>query len=80
LPDRVIRQSLGNPANLRDVLRHAVPPVADGFVCEQARLLDREFVVDDWRRREADLPFEFPYRTAEGERVALVSNLEYVPL
>jgi predicted transposase YdaD len=72
LPDRILRRSLLQPANLRDFLRAAVPQLADGFVCEQARLLDREFFLDDWRRREADLPFEIPYRTAEGERLALV--------
>ncbi len=72
LPDRIIRQSLRNPANLRDFLRAVVPQLADGFVCEQARLLDREFFLDDWRRREADLPFEIPYRTGVKELLALV--------
>jgi hypothetical protein len=72
LPDRVIRQSLRNPANLRDFLRVVVPELADGFVCEEARLLDREFFLDDWRRREADLPFEIPYRVAEGQLPAVV--------
>jgi hypothetical protein len=63
LVDRVIRQSLRHPAHLRAFLEAAVPDLAAGFVCEQARLIDREFPLDDWRRREADLPFELPYRT-----------------
>ncbi len=37
--------------------------------------MDREFPLDDWRNREADLPFEVPYRTEEGERLALVCVL-----
>ncbi len=73
LPDRVIRQSLRHPAHLRAFLEAAVPLLAPGFVwCEKARLLDREFPMDDWRRREADLPFEIPYRLGTEELLALV--------
>src|SRR5207248_7725910 len=43
--------------------------------CDRARFLDREFPLDDWRRREADLPFEIPYRTGLGEVLALVCLL-----
>jgi hypothetical protein len=73
LPDRAIRQALRHPANLRAFLRQAVGKLADGFDCERARLIDREFPFDDWRRREADLPFEVPYRLGEeGETQAVV--------
>jgi hypothetical protein len=75
LPDRIFRQSLRRPANLSDFLHLVVPQMADGFDCDRARLLDREFLTEDWRRREADLPFEVPYRTAEGEEPALVCVL-----
>lgn len=75
LPDRIFRQSLRHPANLSDFLHLVVPELAGGFDCERARLLDREFLTEDWRRREADLPFEVPYRTAEGEEPALVCVL-----
>src|SRR5947209_4409539 len=75
LPGRVIRESLVHPANLRAFLRQAVPELADGFDCERARLLDREFPLDDWRRRQADLPFEVPYRSGAGEVPALVCVL-----
>lgn len=75
LPDRVIRQALQHPANLRAFLGQAVPELAEGFDCERARLLEREFPLDDWRRREADLPFEIPYRTGEEEFLALVCVL-----
>jgi len=72
LTDRILRQSLRRPENLRAFLRQAVPTLADGFDCDHARLLDREFATEDWRRREADLPFEIPYRTAAGPLLALV--------
>jgi hypothetical protein len=68
----MIRQALRHPANLRAFLRQAVPALADGFDCDRGRLLDREFPLDDWRRREADLPFEVPYRLGDEERWALV--------
>lgn len=72
LPDRLMRQSLRQPANLRDFLRQVVPELAEGFVFERARPLEREFFAEDWRMREADLPFEIPYRTSEGESPAIV--------
>jgi predicted transposase YdaD len=75
LPDRIIRESLRHPASLREFLQHAVPDLAAGFDCQRARLIDREFPLEDWRRREADLPFEIPYRTAAGEQPALVCVL-----
>src|SRR5947209_8130916 len=75
LPDRMIRQALRHPANLRAFLRQAVPVLADGFDCDRARLLDREFPMEDWRRREADLPFEVPYRAAGSDLLTLVCLL-----
>src|SRR5262245_63416790 len=75
LPDRAIRQTLRHPANLRGFLREVVPELADGFVYERLRVLEREFPLDDWRGRESDLLFELPYRVGAGERLALVCVL-----
>jgi hypothetical protein len=72
LPDRAIREALRHPANLRSFLHQVVPALAGRFDCERRRLLDREFPLDDWRRREADLPFEIPYRLGDEELWALV--------
>jgi len=69
LPDRIIRESLKHPANLRAFLSRTVPDLAGSFDCDRARLLDREFPLEDWRRREADLPFEIPYRVGADEVV-----------
>ncbi len=75
LADRTIREALQNPENLRQFLEQAVPELAAGFDCTRARLLDREFPLEDWRRREADLPFEIPYRLGDTEVWALVCVL-----
>jgi hypothetical protein len=75
LADRILRETLRHPANLRALLRQVVPDLAAGFDCEHARLLDREFPLEDWRRREADLPFEVPFRYDTGEGLALVCVL-----
>jgi hypothetical protein len=72
LTDRIIRQALCHPANLRSFLQQAVPGLADGFDCERLHLLERVFAMDDWRSREADLPFEIPYRLGPDEIRALV--------
>jgi hypothetical protein len=73
--DQALRQALRHPECLRALLGRAVPELAPGFVCERAHLLDREFPLDDWRHREADLPFEVPYRMGEEELLALVCVL-----
>src|SRR4051794_38796212 len=70
--DRMIRESLQFPQHLRDFIQKVMPQLADGFDCQRARLLDREFVLDDWRRREADLPFEIPFRHGGSDLWTLV--------
>jgi hypothetical protein len=60
---------------LQTFLEQAVPTLAAGFDCSQARLLDREFPLDDWRHREGDLPFEIPYRYGTEAILALVCVL-----
>lgn len=71
-PDRAIRQTLRHPEHLRDLLRSVVPDLAENFDCARARLLEREFPLEDWHARAADLPFEIPYRLGEEERWALL--------
>jgi hypothetical protein len=72
LPDRTMRESLKDTANLRALITRAVPELAARFDFERARLLDPEFPLDDWRRREADLPFEIPFRAGDQQLPALV--------
>ncbi len=70
--DQTIRTTLQHPEHLRVILEHAVPDLASNFVVEEAKLLGRDFYTEDWRRREADLPFEIPYQTAKGKDKSLV--------
>src|SRR5207244_2258068 len=72
LADRALRASLRHPDNLRALLRQAVPDLAEGFDYSRARLLERDLPLEDWRGREADLPFEMPYRVGDQEQWALV--------
>ena len=72
MTDRAIRQTLPHPDHLRSFLQQVVPDLVDGFDCDRAKLVDRAFPTKDWRRREADLPFEIPYRTGAEELLALV--------
>ncbi len=75
LIDRLLRDSLRHPAHLRSFLRQAVPQLAEGFDCDRAQLLERSFQTEDWREREADLPFEIPYQSGGEEVRALVCVL-----
>ena len=60
--DHIYRDDLKKTENLRDFVSAVVPDIARGLVFERAELLDREFLLDDWRRRESDLLFRIPYR------------------
>ena len=74
-PDRAIRELLLHPEHLRSVLRQVVPAHAERFDCERREPLDREFPLDDWRRRQSDLLFLVPYRADAGEMWTLVCVL-----
>ena len=72
LADRALRDSLRFPEHLRGLLRRVVPALVDGFEFQKLRPLDRDFPLEDWRRREADLPVEIPYRVGPASVPALV--------
>lgn len=74
-PDRAFRELLKNLANLEELLTAAAPKQAASLDCSQAVLLDRGFVLEDWRERESDLLFRIPLRTPEPDRAALVCVL-----
>jgi hypothetical protein len=71
-PDRAHRHLLCHPANLRELIGHALPQLAAALDVEHARPLDRQWPLPDWRRREMDLLFEVPCRPAVAESAALV--------
>ena len=73
--DHIYRESLKNLENLRDFVSAALPEIASGFVFERAELLDREFLLDDFRRRESDLLFRIPFRDGDTELETLICLL-----
>jgi hypothetical protein len=75
LTDRVFRKTLENVKNLHEFLEEVLPDHVAAFDCVNARLLQRQFLGDDWRGREADLLYEIPYRTPTGIQQALVCLL-----
>jgi hypothetical protein len=72
LPDRAMRETLRHPEHLRALLRQVVPDLAEDFDYPQMKILDREFLLDDWRKREGDLLVEVPFGVGDSTRRALV--------
>jgi hypothetical protein len=54
-PDRVIRDALVHPANLRALLGRVAPEVAAKLDFDRREVVNRSYLLDDWRRREADV-------------------------
>ncbi len=72
IADRSIRDSLMHPENLRELLEEVVPNLADHFDVSQREFLQRDFPMEDWRHREADLPFRIPFHLGDETVPALV--------
>ena len=73
--DHIYRESLKKPENLCDLVSDVLPEIALGLDFERAELLDREFLLDDWRQRESDLLFRIPYRDGDTVLEALICLL-----
>jgi hypothetical protein len=73
--DRSLRELLCEPDNLRELLERIVPQLVGGFVFEKMQPAKREFLLTNWRTREADLLLEIPYRLPDREDLALVCIL-----
>lgn len=75
-PDKIIRQTLQHPQNLREFLARVLPDHVDRFDFSQVVSLPREFLSADWRGREADLLFTIPYHDPQGrEQTCLIEIL-----
>jgi hypothetical protein len=75
-PDRAIRRLLEDPANLADLIAALLPDLVGRFDFTRMETLGREFLLDDWRRRESDLLFRLPLRVpVDGETCALICLL-----
>lgn len=76
-PDRAIRSLLANPHNLAELVTAVVPDLASALDFLRAEPVDRSFLLDDWRRREADLLFRVPLRAGDGEGALVCVLLEH---
>jgi hypothetical protein len=73
-PDRAIRRLMEDPANLRDLVAAVLPGLVDRLDFSRVELLPREFLLEDWRKRENDLLFRLPF-LAEPDAWALLCLL-----
>ena len=67
LPDRLIRESLRNPANRADFLADVVPELAPHFDCGKALFLDRLFPLDGTDAHPADVVVLATAKSGEGK-------------
>ncbi len=74
-PERIVRTSLSDAANLRDFLESALPDLVSRFDFTRLRPLPVTFFSDDWRERETDLLFELPYLAGKAATEVLVCLL-----
>jgi hypothetical protein len=74
-PDRAIRHLLENRDNLRELIAEILPHLVDRFDFDRLEPVSREFLMDDWRRRQSDLLFRLPFRKGAEESPVLVCLL-----
>jgi Putative transposase, YhgA-like len=60
-PDRVIRDALRQPGNLRELFFRWRPELASRLDFDHMREVPRLFLLDDYRERESDLLVEVPF-------------------
>jgi hypothetical protein len=78
-PDRAIRDALVRPDNLRALLRRAVPELAERLDYSHLEIVQRSYLLDDWRRREADVLVSLPLLGApEGQQVLICVLVEHL--
>jgi len=68
--DRSIRKLLQRPDRVRELVRLVAPELVDGLDFSRMERVERTFILEDYREREADLVFLVPFLegTEEGPR------------
>src|SRR5690242_15727923 len=74
-PDRAIRRLLEDTRNLKELIEAVEPDLAVRLDFTRAAPIDRSFLLEDWRRREADLLFRVPFQRPAGSPPILVCLL-----
>ncbi len=76
-PDRAYRRLLEDRRNLAEAMQRAHPDLARSLDFARAEPVGKEFILDDWRRRESDLLFRVPFLiTGENRWVLILLLLE----
>ena len=76
-PDRVIRDALLYPKNLRALLRALAPEVADRLDYDRQEVVRPAYLLDDWRKRDRDLLVRLPFRDAAGRDLLVCILVEH---
>ncbi len=75
LPDKMMRDALLQPDNLRALVREVAPDIADHLDYSRVEVVGKPYFLDDWRSRERDVLVRLPYLDAAGQREVLVCIL-----
>ncbi len=70
--DRSIRFLLRRPAHLKAIISLCQPELAGRLDFNRLETIDRSFILDDYRQREADLLVRVPYQSAAGQQDVIV--------
>src|SRR5688572_23265932 len=76
-PDRVVRDALVHPRNLRALLRALAPVVADRLAYERLEVVRPPYLLDDWRKRECDVLIRLPFTDAAGRELLVCILIEH---
>ena len=74
-PDRAVRDAVVEPHNLRDLLQRVLPVLVEHLDFSSVEEVPRTFLLDDWRRREADVLLRLRFRDQAWGRELLVCLL-----
>src|SRR5437660_1533680 len=76
-PDRAFRLLLSQPSNLSEVVDRVAPHLVARLDFAHLKSLERELPLPDWRRREADLLFQIPFRDERDLTMLVCLLLEH---
>jgi Putative transposase, YhgA-like len=76
-PDRAIRDGLVHAQHLRALLRRVAPEIADRLDYARLEIVPRSYLLDDWRKREADILIRLPLLGGEGGEVLVCILIEH---
>lgn len=76
-PDRAIRDALVHPEHLHALLRQVAPEIADRLDYSRLEEVQRPYLLDDWRQREADILVRLPLLDTAGAEVLVCILIEH---